>query len=147
MEGSFHNDHRYNKNTNNFSSSNTASIGTDYSRLEIITAMDDFINQILKIRKTLLGVSISAMLLASLAIGLTFFLVAHPTFFAVLEIENEFGIVLSTLLALLMIISIMWIIAGIKQYRSIVLEWTKGYKQFLTVKEEADRKIADEYGY
>jgi hypothetical protein len=109
--------------------------------------MDDFISQILKIRKTLLGVSISAMILAPLAIGLSFFLISHPTFFAVLEIENEFGIALIILLAVLIIISVIWIVAGIKQYRSIVLEWTKMYKQFLTDKEEADRKIAEEYGY
>jgi hypothetical protein len=147
MEGSFQNDHKYDKNTNDIPPSNTVVTRADNSRLEIITAMDDFISQILKIRKTLLGVSISAMILAPLAIGLSFFLISHPTFFAVLEIENEFGIALIILLAVLIIISVIWIVAGIKQYRSIVLDWTKMYKQFLTDKEEADRKIAEEYGY
>src|SRR6476646_5898372 len=146
MEGSFHNDHKYDKNTNDIPPSNTVVTRTDNSRLEIITAMDDFISQILKIRKTLLGVSISAMILAPLAIGLSFFLISHPTFFAVLEIENEFGIVLGILLVLLIIISITMIIAGIRQCRSIVVKWTKGYREFQREREEADRKIAEEYG-
>jgi hypothetical protein len=60
--------------------------------------MDSFIEQITAIRKTLLGVSISALILAPLAIGLSIYLSLHRSSFAILEIENEFGLVLSILL-------------------------------------------------
>lgn len=60
--------------------------------------MDSFIEQITAIRKTLLGVSISALILAPLAIGLSIYLSLHRSFFAILEIENEFGLVLSIIL-------------------------------------------------
>jgi len=125
---------------------NSAVTRAEHSRLDIVTSMDDFIFQILKIRRSLLYISISALILAPLAIGLSFFLISHPTFFAVLEIENEFGIVLGILLILIIIISITMIIAGIRHYRSIVVKWTKGYREFQREREEADRKIAEEYG-
>jgi hypothetical protein len=40
------------------------------ARDNLLTLMDTFIQQILNIRKTLLGVSISALILAPIAIGL-----------------------------------------------------------------------------
>lgn len=137
-------DHHDNK--ENVSIHNPTVTKMEHSRFDIITSMDDFVFQMLKIRRMLLYISISALILAPLAIGLSLFLISHPTFFAVLEIENEFGIVLGILLVLLIIISIMMIIAGIRQCRSIVLKWTKGYREFQKEKEEADRKIAEEYG-
>jgi hypothetical protein len=133
-------------NKDSVSISNSAMTRTEQSRLDIVTSMDDFIFQILKIRRTLLYISISALILAPLAIGLSLFLISHPTFFAVLEIENEFGVVLGILLVLLIVISITMIIAGIRQCRSIVVKWTKGYREFQREREEADRKIAEEYG-
>ncbi|HEY7571875.1 MAG TPA: hypothetical protein VH796_10960 [Nitrososphaeraceae archaeon] len=133
-------------NNDDSSSSNSSVTRTEHSRLDIVTSMDDFIFQILKIRRTLLYISISAIILAPLAIGLSLFLISHPTFFAVLEIENEFGIVLGILLILIIIISVTMIIAGIRHYRSIVVKWTKGYREFQREREEADRKIAEEYG-
>jgi len=133
-------------NNDNAINPNSAVTRAEHSRLDIVTSMDDFIFQILKIRRSLLYISISALILAPLAIGLSFFLISHPTFFAVLEIENEFGIVLGILLILIIIISITMIIAGIRHYRSIVVKWTKGYREFQREREEADRKIAEEYG-
>ena len=133
-------------NKDSVSISNSAITRTEQSRLDIVTSMDDFIFQILKIRRTSLYISISALILAPLAIGLSLFLISHPTFFAVLEIENEFGVVLGILLVLLIVISITMIIAGIRQCRSIVVKWTKEYREFQREREEADRKIAEEYG-
>ncbi len=63
------------------------------SRHDILSLLDSFIDQIHQIRRTLLGVSISALVLSPLAIALSIYLMLHPSFFAVLEIENEFGLV------------------------------------------------------
>lgn len=118
---------------------------TEVSRANILFLMDSFIQQITGIRKTLLGVSISALILAPLAIGLSLYLIVHPSFFAVLEIENEFGLVLSTLMGAVLVISSLWLISGIKQYLSMG-RWSKRYNEYIKAKEEMDRKIAIGYG-
>jgi hypothetical protein len=127
---------------NNHSDNNT----TMKYRANILSLMDSFIEQITSIRKTLLGVSISALLLAPLTIGLSVYLILHPSFFAVLEIENEFGPVLTILLGAVFIISFIWLISGIKQYRSIS-PWRKRYNVYKKEKEDVDRKIVIEYGF
>ena len=66
------------------------------------------------------------------------------SFFAVLEIENEFGLVLSILLCAIIIISAIWIVAGIKQYRSMS-SWGKRYSDYVKHKEALDRRLASEY--
>jgi hypothetical protein len=115
------------------------------TRENILSLMDSFIEQISSIRKTLLGVSISALILAPFAIGLSVYLIIHPSFFAILEIENEFGSVLSVLLGAVLIISSIWLISGIRQYKSIS-SWSKRYNEYKKEKEDLDRKIALQYG-
>src|ERR687892_13428 len=113
------------------------------TRENILSLMDSFIEQITSIRKTLLGVSISALILAPFAIGLSVYLILHPSFFAILEIEN--GFVLSILLGAVLIISSIWFTSGIRQYRSIS-SWSKRYNEYKKEKENLDRKIALQYG-
>lgn len=128
------------KNDDTFSTSHIAP-----TRENILSLMDSFIEQITSIRKTLLGVSISALILAPFAIGLSVYLIIHPSFFAILEIENEFGSVLSILLGAVLIISSIWLISGIRQYKSIS-SWSKRYNEYKKEKEDLDRKIALQYG-
>lgn len=115
------------------------------TRENILSLMYSFIEQITSIRKTLLGVSISALILAPFAIGLSVYLIIHPSFFAILEIENEFGSVLSVLLGAVLIISSIWLVSGIRQYKSIS-SWSKRYNEYKKEKEDLDRKIALQYG-
>ncbi|HET7344806.1 MAG TPA: hypothetical protein VFJ05_02925 [Nitrososphaeraceae archaeon] len=114
------------------------------SRYRILSLIDNFIEQIFQIRKTLLGVSISALVLAPIAIGLSVFLLQHPSFFAILDIENEFGDVLAVLLGTIIIISSIWLVAGIRQYR-LISSWKKRYGDYIIEKQEMDRKIASQY--
>ena len=109
------------------------------SRQQVLSVIDNFIEQILHIRRTLLGVSISSFIFTPLAIGLSVFLLRHPSFFVILEIENEFGLILSILLGSVMVISSLWLIAGIRQYRSVG-SWNKKYKAYQD-KQELDRKF------
>ena len=127
-------------------SENNDSNTTMKYRANILEVMDSFIEQITRIRKTLLGVSVSALFLAPLAIGLSMYLIVHPSFFAVLEIENEFGLVLTILLSALLIISSIWLISGIRQYKSIS-SWSKRYNEYKKEKQDMDRRIATEYGF
>ena len=115
------------------------------SRHDILSLLDNFIEQIHKIRRTLLGVSISALALSPLAIALSIYLMLHPSFFAILEIENEFGLVLSVLLGAVIIISSIWLITGIRQYRSLS-SWNNRYKEYNEEKQKIDKMIESKYG-
>ena len=115
------------------------------SRQDFLSLVDGFIDRVFQIRKTFLRVSLSAVILAPLAIALSTFLLFHPSFFAVLEIENEFGLVLSLLLGAVIIISSIWLITGIRQY-FFINSWKKRYNKYLKEKQEMDRNIASQYG-
>ncbi len=114
-------------------------------RYRILSLIETFIGQIFHIRKTLLGVSISAVIMAPIAIGLSVYLLRHPSFLAVLEIENDFGIVLAVLLGSIIIISSVWLVVGIRQYR-LIGSWNKRYGNYIIEKQEIDRTIASQYG-
>ncbi len=113
-------------------------------RHDILTLMDSFIEQIQQIRRILIGMSVSAIVLAPLALALSLYLILHPSFFAVLEIENEFGLILSVLLGAVIVISGVWFFTGIRQYRSMSA-WKNRYKEYSRQKEEMDKKIASQF--
>jgi hypothetical protein len=115
------------------------------SRNDILSLLDNFIEQIHEIRRTLIGVSVSALVLSPLAIALSIYLMLHPSFFAVLEIENEFGLVLGALLSAVIVISSIWLITGIRQYRSLS-SWNTRYKEYSKEKQKIDRMIESQYG-
>jgi hypothetical protein len=113
-------------------------------RYRILSLIETFIDQIFHIRKTLLGVSISAVIMAPVAIGLSVYLLRHPSFLAILDIENEFGIVLAVLLGAIIIISSVWLIVGIRQYR-LIGSWNKRYEDYIRQREERDRLIGSQF--
>jgi len=115
------------------------------TRKDVLGLIDSFIEQIQQIRKILFGMSISAIVLAPLAIALSVYLLVHPSFFAVLDTEDEFGFVLSILLGSVIMISAIWLVTGIKEYRSMST-WKGRYTQYMKEKEELDRKIASQFG-
>lgn len=114
----------------------------------VVGLIDSYIERMRQTRKTLaltLSLSIASIIIAPVAIGLSIFLLLHPSFFAVLEREYEFGFVLSGLLVAVVIVSSIWFVVGIKQYHS-VSSWNKKYSIYTKKKEELDRSIASEYG-
>jgi hypothetical protein len=120
---------------------------SDATRQNVLDLMDNFIEKLLQTRRTLVlaySLSFSSIILAPLAIGLSIFLLLHPSFFVTLENEDEFGIFLSILLAGIIIVSLILLVTGIRLYRSIK-PWNKKYNMFLEKKEEIDRKIVSEY--
>ena len=107
----------------------------------ILVLVDSFIEQMLKIKNTLRAMSISALILAPFAMGLAIYLINHPSFFNILQTANDFGAVLSVLLASVIVISFIWLIAGIKEYR-LIDSWNRRYQFYATRKEEIDTQIA-----
>ncbi|HXG07260.1 MAG TPA: hypothetical protein VNI77_08050 [Nitrososphaera sp.] len=115
------------------------------SRGNILELLDSFIDQIQRLRRIMLGMSVSAIILAPLAIALSLYLVLHPTFYAILETENEFGHILSIMLGAVIFISGIWLATGIRQYRSMS-NWKTKYDKYSKEKEEMDKKIAARFG-
>jgi hypothetical protein len=60
-----------------------------------------------------------------------------------LENEDEFGIFLIILLIGIIVVSSIWLITGIRQYRSIK-SWNRKYEIFLRKREETDRNIVSD---
>jgi hypothetical protein len=121
------------------------------SSSNIVLLLDSFLEQVNQIRKALQKVSISALILAPVSIALSMYILSHPLFFdinlemALIEIDHEFGIILLILLSTVIIVSSIWIVTGIRQYRSMN-SWNKRYNEYLDVKEEMDKRIASQYG-
>jgi hypothetical protein len=115
------------------------------SRTDILKMLDTFIDQMSNIRRTLKAISISALILAPLALALSLYLIRHPSFLVLMDAKDEFGIVLVTLLSAVIVISSIWIVTGIRQYR-LIDSWSKRYDEYVQKKEEIDRKIASNFG-
>ena len=116
------------------------------SSSDILNLVDGFIEQISKIRTVLKGVSVSALILAPIAIALSIFLLTHASFFTILEDEDEFGLALIILLGSVIAISSVWIFAGLRQYR-MISTWNKRYDNYVTNKEEIRRNLSSQFGF
>jgi hypothetical protein len=125
---------------------NKEDIISNSTSTDILNLVDGFIDQISKIRTVLKGVSISALILAPIAIALSIFLLTHSSFFTILEDEDEFGLVLLILLGSVIAIASVWIVAGLRQYR-LISTWNKRYNEYIVNKEEIQRTIASEFGF
>jgi len=116
----------------------------EVSRSNILSTVDYVIERIQELRKIMIGVSISALILAPLAIGLSVYLSTHPLFFKILEQKDEFGLFLSILLGSIIVISGIWLYTGIRQYRSLS-PWKKRYDKYLKKKNELDSSLTSQY--
>jgi hypothetical protein len=117
-----------------------------YGRLDVLRLLDDFIENVMRTKKDLIGVSLSALVLSPFAVFLSLYLVFNPSFFAILAIEKEFGLVLVLMLAAVTVISFIWMVTGLKHYKS-VLKWNKKYEEFSKMKQEMDKQILSKYGF
>lgn len=116
----------------------------DSNRFSLVEIIEGFIERINHIRKTLVGISISALILAPLSIGLSTYLIMHPHFFFVMEEFDEFGIFLAVALGIIITISIAWLILGIRQYMTLK-SWNADYTNYVKRKEQVDNEITSEF--
>lgn len=115
------------------------------SRFGLIEAIEGFIDKINQIRRTILGISISALILAPLAGGLSVYLITHPHFFFVLDEYDEFGVFLSISLGIIIVVSIIWFVLGIRQY-IMLKSWNTKYSSYIKKREQIDSRISSEFG-
>ena len=113
-------------------------------RNNILNIIDSFIEQITKIRRFFIGVSISSIILAPIAISLALYLFTHQSFFRIVEAEREFGFGLVVLLIAVIIISSILFVTGILQYRQIG-SWHKKYESYKKEKDDINQYIANKF--
>ncbi len=106
--------------------------------------MDGFIEKIQHIKGLMLGVTLSAIILAPLAIGISAYLITHPQFLLLVENENEFGFMLIILLMVVLVTSGIWLVTGIQQFRSLN-SWNKRYCNYLRKRKDLDDEITSKY--
>ncbi|MFQ5440317.1 MAG: hypothetical protein ACE5DL_02535 [Nitrosopumilaceae archaeon] len=111
---------------------------------DILSAMDGFIEKIQQIKGVMLGVSLSALVLAPFAIGISAYLITHPTFLILIENENEFGFLLIVLLTMVLIVSGIWLVAGLRQFKSLN-KWNKRYCDYKEKRDNLDKTIAAKF--
>ena len=128
----------------NINNNNDDNIIMNAERNNILDLLDSFIEQIHKIRKFLIGVSVSSIILAPIAISLVLYLVTHQSFFRVLEVESEFGFGLVILLSAVIIISSILFVTGLLQYRQIG-SWHKKYESYKKEKDDVDQYISNKF--
>jgi hypothetical protein len=116
------------------------------ARQDTLGLFDNFIEHMQQIRRILLGMSVSAIVIAPLSIALSIYVLLHPSFFAVLEMQSEFGLVLCIFLGSVITISGIWFFTGIKQYRSIAALWQSRYNEYVKEKNKIDKEIASRFG-
>ena len=116
------------------------------ARNNILTIIDSFIEQITKIRRFFIGVSISSIILTPIAISLVLYLFTHQSFFKILEAEREFGFGLVVLLTSVIIISSIIFVTGILQYKQIS-SWHKKYELYKKEKDEVEQYITNKFKF
>jgi len=115
-------------------------------RNNILSLLDSFIEQIRNIRKFLIGVSISSIILAPIAISLSLYLFTHQSFFRIVETESEFGFGLIILLSSVIIISSIIFVTGIIQYKQID-SWHKKYESYKKEKDDVEQYISNKFKF
>lgn len=111
---------------------------------DILSSMDLFIEKIQQLKNLMLGVSLSALILAPLAMGISLYLVTHPKFLHLIESEYDFALLLIVLLAVVLVTSGVWLSTGIRQFKSLST-WNKRYSSYLKKRENLDKDISSKY--
>jgi hypothetical protein len=111
------------------------------SRKNVLSLIDSYINQMLAIKRFLLLVFISGVILAPISITLSIYILIHPSFDEVLDSQDNFGEIIEGLLTAVFIGSSLWFVVSIKHYLSIGA-WNKTYKQYLLEHAEMERRIS-----
>jgi len=116
------------------------------ARNNILIMIDSFIEQITKIRRFFIGVSISSIILTPIAISLVLYLLTHQSFFKIVEAEREFGFGLVVLLTSVIIISSIIFVTGILQYKQISI-WHKKYELYKKEKDAVEQYITNKFKF
>lgn len=114
------------------------------TRQGILDLIESFVDKIHSIRRLLAGISISALVLAPFATGMSIYLITHEHFYFILYEYDEFGLFLAVLLGIIIAISLVWLVLGVRQYL-VLKSWNERYLRYLKRRDEVDRDILSKF--
>jgi len=117
---------------------------SEKERNDILSSMDSFIEKIQHLKGLMLGVSLSALVLAPFAVGISAYLITHPRFLNLIENENEFGFMLIVLLTMVLVTSGIWLVTGLRQLRSLS-SWNRRYGNYMKKRDSLDETISSQF--
>jgi hypothetical protein len=115
------------------------------ARSTVLALIESYVTQMLILRKTLLLVFISGVILAPVSIVLSVYILIHPSLDEIMDRQDNFGEVLVLLLTAVFISSVLWFGLSLKQYISIG-QWNRRYKQYLRDHAVFESQLLQRYG-
>ena len=115
------------------------------ARSTVLALIESYITQMLILRKTLLLVFVSGVILAPVSIVLSVYILMHPSLNEIMDRQDNFGEVLVILLTAVFISCVLWFGLSLKQYISIG-QWNRRYKQYLIEHDVFEKQLLQRYG-
>ena len=109
----------------------------------LLETLDDLIFHMNNARTIFVILGVSSIVLAPIAIVVAAFFLLHPFFLRSLIIrEPVVGISFLIYLVLTVIMSALWLIVGLREYR-FLSRWDQRFRSFLSLKERIDRELKE----
>ena len=109
----------------------------------LLETLDDLMFHMNNARTIFVILGVSSIVLAPIAIVVAAFFLLHPFFLRSLIIrEPVVGISFLIYLVLTVIMSALWLIVGLREYR-FLSRWDQRFRSFLSLKERIDRELKE----
>jgi hypothetical protein len=114
----------------------------DVGLLELIDRLILHINSERTWFNILIATSIFA---APISIIFTFYLLLHRKLIAYIFIRDpRLGVLATAYYAIIIIVSLLWLIVGIKEYK-FLSKWNRRFRKYFSLKEQLDRELRKEF--
>ena len=82
---------------------------------------------------------------APISILFTFYLLLHRKLIAYIFLRDpRLGVLATAYFALIIIVSLLWLIVGIKEYK-FLSKWNRRFRKYFSLKEQLDRELRKEF--
>ncbi len=109
----------------------------------LLETLDELIFQMNNARSIFVVLGISSIILAPIAIVVAAFFLVHHLFLRTLIIREPLvGILFPIYLVFTVIMSAIWLIVGLREYR-FLSKWNQRFRSFLSLKERIDKELQE----
>ena len=113
-------------------------------RASLLKTIDDLIFHMNDARMLFVILSISTFIIAPIAIIVAIAFILHPVLILlILRASPIFGIIFSIYIIFTVIVSLIWLYVGLKEYR-FLSRWNERFKKYMSLKERIDRELQRE---
>ena len=113
-------------------------------RASLLETIDDLIFHMNDARMLFVILSISTFIIAPIAIIVAIAFALHPALIILLlKASPVFGIIFSIFIIFTVIVSLIWLYVGLKEYR-FLSKWNERFKKYISLKERIDKELQKE---